>query len=308
MSRISGGVAIFPSAPMAIRNGDVDHEYRQNSDFYYLTGFAEPGSVAVLVPDHPEHRFVLFVMPKKREEEVWTGWRAGEEGAKNDFLADAAFTMDKLDEELPKLVQTADRIYYRLGIDKDFDQRIIGLMTRFQRARQRNGNGPNALVDPADVLHEMRLVKAEEEIRSLRRAVDITAEGHLAAMRVLRPAMFEHEIEAVLRYEFLRHGSRRHGYAPIVASGANSTVLHYTSNDRQMFEGDLLLIDAGAEYGYYTGDVTRTFPVSGTFTEDQSTIYQLVLDAQLAAIETVKPGAAFSDPHEVALKVLVEGM
>ncbi|HYL98254.1 MAG TPA: aminopeptidase P N-terminal domain-containing protein, partial [Blastocatellia bacterium] len=205
MSRIRGGVAIFPSAPLAIRNGDVDHEYRQNSDLYYLTGFEEPGAVAVIAPDHPEHKFVLFVRPKDREQEVWTGWRAGEEGAKADYKADAAFTSDKLDEELPKLVQNAEAIYYRLGIDSGLDKRIIELMKRFQRERQRSGKGPNALVDPADVLHELRLVKSEEEIELLRRAVDITAEGHLASMRVLRPGMFEHEIEAVLRYEFLRH-------------------------------------------------------------------------------------------------------
>jgi Xaa-Pro aminopeptidase len=308
MERIPGGVAIFPAAPLAIRNNDVEHEYRQDTDFYYLTGFEEPGAIAVLAPNHPEHRFVLFVQPKDREREVWTGWRAGEEGATRDYGADAAFTIDKLDEQLPKLAEKADRIYYRFGSDPTFDERLIGFMRLFQRERQRNGTGPNAVIDPAEILHEMRLIKTEDDLRMMRRAVDISGEGHLAALRSLRPGVFEYEIEAVLRYVFRKNGSPRPGYPPIVASGANATVLHYTTNNRRIQDGDLLLIDAGTEFGYYTGDITRTYPASGSFTEDQAAIYQIVLDALVEATKLVKPGATFAEPHDRAVRVIVEGL
>jgi Xaa-Pro aminopeptidase len=308
MQRIAGGVAIFPAAPTAIRNSDVEHEYRQDTDFYYLTGFEEPNAVAVLAPDHPEHRFVLFVQPKDREREVWTGWRAGEEGALRDYGADAAHTIDKLDEELFKLAEKADRIYYRFASDPSFDLRLIGLMRRFQRERQRNGVGPSAVIDPAEILHEMRLKKSEEDLESLRRAVDISAEGHLAALRALRPGAYEYEIEAVLRYVFRKHGSPRPGYPPIVASGPNATVLHYTTNDRRIEDGDLLLIDAGTEFGYFTGDITRTYPAGGSFSEEQAAVYSLVLEAQSEAIRAIRPGATFMEPHERALRVLTEGL
>jgi Xaa-Pro aminopeptidase len=307
MARIAGGAAIFPAAATAIRNNDVEHEYRQDTDFYYLTGFEEPNAVAVLVPDHPEHRFTLFVQPKDREREVWTGWRAGEEGAKQDYGADAAFTIDKLDEELPKLLARTDRIYYRFG-EPIFDERLVGWMRHFQRERQRNGVGPASVIDPADILHEMRLIKTEDDLALLRRAVEITCDGHMAALRALRPSMHEYEIEATLRYVFRRNGSPRHGYAPIVAAGANATVLHYVTNNCRIEADDLLLIDAGAEFGYFTGDVTRTWPASGTFSPAQAEVYQLVLDAQLEAIKMIKPGATFIEPHDRALRVLVEGM
>ncbi|HVG21159.1 MAG TPA: aminopeptidase P N-terminal domain-containing protein [Blastocatellia bacterium] len=307
MKRIGGGVAIFPSAPAAIRNNDVEHEYRQDTDFYYLTGFEEPNAVAVLAPDNEGQRFVLFVQPKDREREVWTGWRAGEEGAVRDYGADAAFTIDKLDEELPRLVGKAEKIYYRFG-DPPFDERVAAFMRKARRERQRNGAGPTSIIDPAEMLHEMRLIKTGEDLQLLRRAVDISCEGHMAAIRSIRPAMYEYEIEAVLRYVFRKNGSPRMGYAPIVASGPNATVLHYTANNRRIEDGDLLLIDAGTEFGYYTGDITRTYPAGGSFTEDQAAVYQAVLDAHAAAIEAVRPGATFIEPHDRAVRVLTEGM
>ncbi|MFL6216645.1 MAG: aminopeptidase P N-terminal domain-containing protein [Blastocatellia bacterium] len=307
MARIKGGAAIFPAAPAAIRNNDVEHEYRQDTDLYYLTGFEEPNAVAVLVPDHPEHRFTLFVQPKDRDREVWTGWRAGEEGATRDYGADAAFTIDKLDQELPRLVGKADRIYYRFG-DPAFDERLVGFMRRFQRERQRHGVGPTSVIDPAEILHEMRLIKTADDLALLRRAIEITCDGHLAALRALRPGMNEYEIEATLRYIFRRNGSPRNGYEPIVAAGANATVLHYVKNNCVIQPDDLLLIDAGAEFGYFTGDVTRTWPASGTFSEAQAEVYQVVLDAQVEAIKAVKPGATFNEPHDRAVRVLTEGM
>ncbi len=308
MQRIRGGAALFPAAPTAIRNGDVEHEYRQDTDFYYLTGFEEPGALAVLTPDHPEHKFVLFVQPKDREKEVWTGWRAGEEGAVRDYSADKAFTIDKLGEELPRLIEKTDRVYYRFGSDPTFDERMIGLMRRFQRQRQREGYGPTSVIDPAEMLHEMRLVKTADELSLLRQAVEISCNGHLAAIEAIRPGVYEYEIEAALRYTFRREGSPRCGYAPIVASGANATVLHYTTNNRRVEDGDLVLIDAGTEFGYYTGDITRTYPANGRFTAEQAAIYNLVLEAQLEAIKAVRPGETFIHPHERALRVLVEGM
>lgn len=308
MRRIGGGAAILPAAPTAIRNGDVEHDYRQDSDLFYLTGFEEHGSVAVLVPDNNEHRFVLFVQPKDRELEVWTGWRAGEEGAKRDYGADAAFTVDKLDTELPKLLGQADRIFYRFGAEPTFDERIVGLMRRFQRERQRTGVGPTAVCDPGEILHEMRLVKTVDELESLRRAVDITCEGHLAALQAIKPGGFEYEVDALLEYTFRRNGSPRTGYSTIVGSGPNATILHYTTNNRGIEDGDLVLIDAGTEYGYFTGDVTRTWPANGHFSDAQREIYEVVLKAQLEAIEVVRPGATFIEPHDRAVRVLVEGM
>ena len=190
MRRIPGGVAVFPAAPMFIRNNDVEHEYRQDTDFYYLTGFEEPGAIAVLAPDNEGNQFVLFVQPKDREREVWTGWRAGEEGAKHDYLADAAFTIDKFEAEFPKLAAKADRLFYRFG-DASFDERIVRFMRNFQRERQRNGTHPKAIIDPAEILHEMRLIKNDDDLRALRRAVDITCEGHIAAMKALKPRLKE---------------------------------------------------------------------------------------------------------------------
>jgi Xaa-Pro aminopeptidase len=308
MARIKGGAAIFVSAPVAIRNSDVEHEYRQDTDFYYLTGFEEPNAVAVLVPDNPDSRFVLFVQPKDPEREVWTGWRAGEAGAVGGFGANVAHTIAQLDQELPKLLSAADRIYYRFGSDPGFDERIVRLMPRFQRERQRNGTGPTAIVDPSQTLHELRLAKDAEELTRLERAVEITCEAHLEAMKALKPGLFEYELEAVLSYVFLKNGSRRPGYASIVASGPNATVLHYTSNNCQIREADLVLIDAGAEFDYFTGDVTRTIPASGKFSEAQAEVYEIVLSAQLEAIKTVMPGGAFIAPHDRAVQVLTDGL
>jgi Xaa-Pro aminopeptidase len=262
----------------------------------------------VLAPDHPEHRFVLFVQPRDREREVWTGRRAGEEGARRDYGADAAFTIDKLDEELPKLAAKADRIYYRLGCDPSFDERLMGFIRRFQHQRQREGTGPTSVIDPATILHELRLVKKHPELDLLRRAIDITSKGHLAALEAIRPGVFEYEIDALVRYVFRKNGSPRCGYATIVGSGVNATVLHYTQNNRRVEAGDLVLIDAGAEFGYYTGDVTRTLPASGRFSPEQASLYQLVLDAQLAAIDAVRPGSTFIEPHDLAVRVLTAGL
>jgi Xaa-Pro aminopeptidase len=308
MAKLPGGVAVFASAPLAIRNNDVEHEYRQDSDFYYLTGFAEPESVLVLCTEHPDHACVLFVRPRDPDREVWDGARAGVDGAVRDFGADAAFPIAELAQRLPDYLQNHERLLYRLGRDRVFDDKIMTALDA-TRARSRRGiTWPTAIVDPASMLHEMRLFKSKEEISVMQRAAAITRDAHLAAMQLAKPGCYEYEVEAVLRQVFRKNGAERPAYAPIVGSGPNATVLHYRQNDRLMAEGDLLLVDAGCEYGYYASDVTRTFPVSGKFSAAQEAIYRVVLDSQLAAIDATRPGATLEQIHERALDVIVDGL
>ncbi|MCL2450935.1 MAG: aminopeptidase P N-terminal domain-containing protein, partial [Polyangiaceae bacterium] len=281
MSRGSpSSVAVFAAAPVFIRNNDVEHEYRQDSDFFYLTGFDEPESVLVL--DAAERKTTLFVRPRDAEREVWDGPRAGVDGAKERYGAHEAFPIGELEAKLPDLLQNRRRLFYRLAKDRAFDDRVLGALDRV-RARHRKGVAPPAeIVDPGSLLHEMRLRKSAGEIESMRRASSITREGHEAAMARARPGMHEFEIEALLLDTFRRHGSERPAYGSIVGSGPNACVLHYRKNDRRVDAGDLMLIDAGCEFQYYASDVTRTFPVGRPFSREQQAIYELVLEAQLA--------------------------
>jgi len=301
-------VAILAAAPVTIRNNDVEHDYRQDSDLYYLTGFDEPETVLVLTTAHEEHRSVLFVRPRDPEREVWDGARAGIDGAKEICGVDAVFDVRELGKQLPKYLEGASNLYYELGNSASLDKRILKTIQRV-RGRGRNRKGwPSTIVHPDRLWHEMRLVKDEHELRAMREAADITAEAHGAAMAAARPGMHEFEIEAIFREVFRRRGAERAAYGPIVGSGPNATVLHYRANRRKMEEGDLLLIDAGCEYGYYASDVTRTFPVSGTFTNPQRRVYEVVLAAQEAAIEASRPGADIELLHDVTRRKLVEGM
>ncbi len=305
--RMGHGVAVLVGAPHVTRNGDVPYEYRQGSDFYYLTGFEEPEAVAVIAPDHPKHRFVLFVRPRDRAMEVWNGPRAGVEGARRHFGADAAYPIGRLDEILPQYLSGQERLLYKVGRDKAFDDRIIGMLNTL-RAQARAGIGaPSTLADPSEILAEMRLFKGPEEIGLLRKAIALTDRGHRAAMAATRPGLMEFQVQAEMEGVFRAGGSPRLGYGSIVGSGANATVLHYTRNDRKMRAGDLLLIDAGTEFGYYTADVTRTFPVGGRFTPAQRAVYEVVLDAQKEAIRKVRPGVSFQAVHDAAVEVLTEG-
>jgi Xaa-Pro aminopeptidase len=301
-------IAIFPAAPERTRSNDVEHRYRQQSDFYYLTGFAEPGAVAVLMPGHPEHDYVLFVRPRDRERETWTGRRAGVEGAMIDFGAAKAFAIEELDQHLPKWIGERGQLYAALDRDEAFAARAMGWFTNAQLARQRSGQGPTGLLDARPLVHEMRLYKAPEELERLRQAIAISAEAHGAAMRGARPGGFEYEVEALIEYEFRRHGAAGPAYPSIVAGGANATILHYTSNDRRLVDDELLLIDAGAEFDCYCADITRTFPLGRRFTPRQRDVYAVVLAAQLAAIDAVRPGASFEAPHQAAVRGLVEGL
>jgi Xaa-Pro aminopeptidase len=304
---IRPGVLVIPSAPLAIRNNDVEHEYRQDSDFFYLTGFDEPESVLVLNASG-EHPYTLFVRARDPEREVWDGKRAGLEGAVSEFGADAAFPIGDLALKLPDVIQNTERLFYRLGKNRTFDDSVLSALDRV-RGRARLGvTCPTAIIDPAGVVHEARLKKSELEIHAMQRAVDITRDAHVEAMAKTCPGMYEYEIEAILRGIFRRFGSERPAYSPIVGSGPNATVLHYHKNDRRMQAGDLLLIDAGCEFDYYAADVTRTFPVSGTFSPAQRQIYQLVLDAQLASIELTRVGRTFDEIHAASVEVITRGL
>jgi Xaa-Pro aminopeptidase len=302
------GVAIFASTPVALRNNDVEHEYRQDSDLYYLTGFDEPESVLLLTTEHSEHRAVLFVRPRDKDRETWDGPRAGLEGAKADFGADAAYPIAELAKQLPEYLKDVRRLHYRIGVDRAFDSVVLDAIAEVKRRARTGVAPPREIVDPTVILHEMRLRKSPAEIEVMCKAAAITAEAHAAAMQLARPGRYEYEVEAEIMRVFRRRGAERAAYGSIVGSGPNATILHHRRNDRQMQESDLLLIDAGAEYGYYACDVTRTFPVSGQFTEPQRILYQIVLDAQKAAIAAVRPGVTVPDVHQVALEVLVRGL
>jgi Xaa-Pro aminopeptidase len=299
-------VAVIPSAPVFIRNNDVEHEYRQDSDLFYLTGFDEPESVAVL--DAVTRRLTLFVRPRDRDREVWDGPRAGVDGAKTLYAADESFVITELDEKLPLALQNHRRVYYRLGHNRKFDDRLLGAIDRV-RSRQRTGvTAPTEVVDPGSIIHEMRLRKTVPELESMRTAARITREAHELAMRRTRPGMHEYEVEALLLDTFRRHGSERPAYGSIVGSGPNACVLHYRKNDRRIHDGDLLLIDAGCEYGYYASDVTRTFPVGQAFSREQQAIYELVLEAQLQGIAATRVGNNLDTLHAGCVDVITRGL
>ncbi|MCS6899645.1 MAG: aminopeptidase P N-terminal domain-containing protein [Myxococcales bacterium] len=302
------GVMVLFSAPVAYRNRDVEHEYRQDSDFYYLTGFDEPESAAVLLADEGRGRLVMFVRPRHPERDVWDGRRVGVEGARELHGADEAFPIQELNNRLPELLRGRRRLFHRLGRYRDRDDLILWAIDTV-RARGRSPYlWPTEIVDPEPILHEMRWRKDEGEVRAMQRAADVTCEGHLAAMRRARPGGYEYEVDAALREAFRRLGSERCAYPPIVGAGANGTTLHYRANSGPLRDGDLLLVDAGAEVAYYASDVTRTFPINGRFSPDQRAAYEVVLAAQEAAIARCVPGSSIEDVHAAAVELLVVGM
>jgi len=303
-----GSIAILPAAPVRERNRDVEYPYRQDSDFYYVTGYEEPEAVAVLLPKRKRGEFVLFCRERDPEMELWNGKRSGLEGACADYGADDAFPIGDIDDILPGLLENQSRVYYAMGYYSDFDQRMIGWVNRVRTRSNAGVTSPAEFVALDNVLHEMRLMKSRGEIRAMTRAMEISSAAHIRAMGACRPGMTEYEVEAELNYEFMRAGSRRAAYPSIVAGGANACVLHYVENRDTLRDGDLLLIDAGAEYDYYASDITRTFPVNGRFSKTQRALYDVVLEAQEAAIEMVKPGNHWNEPHEAAVEVLAEGL
>lgn len=304
---VGDGLAIVPGGTEVYRNADTAYPFRQNSDFFFLTGFDEPEAVAVFNPTHAKERFVLFVRPRDREQEVWTGRRAGVEGAIGTYGADTAYPVAQLDDKLREWMLERSTLFHRLG-NPAHDPRVLRLVGELRAARARGHATPVRIEDPGPVIHEMRLRRSPVELGWQRRACAISRDAHAEAMRVARPGMHEYEVQAALELVFRAHGSPRNAYPSIVASGPNACILHYDANTRRMEDGDLLLIDAACEYGHYASDITRTFPVNGRFTPSQREVYELVLRAQLAALGRARPGARFEDMHEAARRVLTEGL
>lgn len=303
-----GAIAIVPTAPVRLRNRDAEYPYRADSDFYYLTGFPEPEAVAVLSPGRKQGEYLLFCRERDPTMEIWNGRRAGLDGAVADYGADDAFPIKDLDDILPGLLENSERVFYTMGNDQEFDQRLIGSVNEIRKKSRSGSHAPREFVAVDHLLHEMRLFKSRAEIKAMRRAAQISAAAHRRAMQTCRAGLMEYQVEAELRHEFTRLGSSAPAYNPIVGGGANACILHYTENNRALHDGDLLLIDAGAEYQNYAGDITRTFPVNGRFTPAQQAVYQVVLAAQAAAIDKVRPGNNWNQPHEAAVRVLTQGL
>ena len=303
-----GDIAILPAANVSMRNRDVEYRYRQDSDFYYLTGFPEPEAVAVFIPGRKHGEYVLFCREHDEVMETWNGARAGQDGACDEYGADDSFPITDINDILPGLMENTDRVFYTMGINSEFDQRVIKWVNRLKEQVRSGVHAPGEFVNLDYVLHEMRLVKSVSEQRAMRQAAKIAVAGHERTMRACQPGMFEYELEAEMLYEFTRKGSPAPAYASIVGGGKNACTLHYIDNNEVLNDGDLVLIDAGAEFDYYASDITRTFPVNGTYSKPQKALYEVVLAAQLAAIDAVKPDNHWNDPHEAAVRVMTEGL
>ncbi len=302
-----GGIAILPAAPGKSRNSDVHYHYRPDSDFYYLTGFAEPEAVAVLIPGRSQAEYVLFVRDRDPTRETWDGRRAGPEGATRDYGADDAFPISDIDDILPGLMESCSRVYHTMGLDPEFDQRVIGWVNGLKAQSKSGVQSPQEFVALDHLLHDMRLFKSRPELDAMRESARIAVAAHQRAMRFARPGRMEYEVMAELLHEFHRNRADI-SYHPIVGGGANACILHYHENNAELEDGDLLLIDAGCEYELYASDITRTFPVSGRFSPEQRAVYEVVLEAQYAAIEKTRPGNHWNDPHDAAVKVITQGL
>lgn len=309
LMRIMGreAIAIVPAAPVRQRNNDVEHPYRQDSDFQYLTGFGEPESVAVLVPGRAAAEYVLFLRDKDPLRETWDGRRAGPAGAVERHGADDAFPISDMDEILPGLLEGRSRVYYAMGSHPEFDQRVLGWLQSLRTQGRQGKHPPQEMIALDHVLHDMRLYKSRIELDLMRESARIGAAAQLRAMRYCRPGRHEYEIAAELMHEYYRHNGTA-AYQPICGGGANSCILHYRENDARLVDGDLLLVDAGCEYQYYASDITRTYPVNGRFTAAQREVYEVVLDAQLAAISKVRPGNHWNQPHNAAVQAITHGL
>ena len=300
-------VAIIPSAREATRSNDTQYRFRQDSDFLYLTGFEEPEAIAIVSPAR-EQKFTLFVRPRDPEREIWDGRRAGVEGARSEYGADESLPIVEFHEKLQEILDGAEKLYYRLGVNPDLDHTIIREIARMRALNRKPIHPPQTIIDPATIVHEMRVLKSPEEIELMQRAADIAAEAHVEAMKAARPGMKEYEIEALIEQIFRRLGAAAPAYTSIIGAGVNATILHYINNDGELKGGDLLLIDAGAEYKGYASDITRTFPISGRYTKAQREIYDLVLEAQMSCVEMVRPGTTHDELKSHSIEVLTKGM
>jgi Xaa-Pro aminopeptidase len=300
-------VAIIPAAREATRSNDTQYRFRQDSDFYYLTGFEEPEAIAVIAPAR-EHKYTLFVRPRDPEQEIWVGRRAGVEGAKSEFGAQESFPIAEFEAKLQDLLDGAEKLYYRLGVNTDLDSAIIKKIAQMRALNRKPIHPPRTVIDPATIVHEMRVLKSPEEVELMQRAADIAAEAHVEAMKAVRPGMKEYEVEALIEQVFRRRGAAGPSYTSIVGAGANATVLHYINNDGQLRDGELLLVDAGAEYKGYASDITRTFPINGRYSTAQREIYDLVLETQMSCVEMVRPGVTHDELKNHSVEMLTEGM
>ena len=302
------GIAIIATAPVRQRNRDIDHPFRPDSDFVYLTGFEEPEAVAVLIPGRAQGQFIIFCRERNPKMETWDGHRAGLEGAQALYGADDSFPFSDIDEILPGLMEGREKVYYAMGCNPNFDQQVFSWLSQLKKQQRAGVHAPGEIIALDHLLHEMRLYKSAVEIKSMKRAAEISAEAHRRAMQFTRPGVKEYQVEAEIIHIFMQNDARSAAYPSIVGGGSNSCILHYTENSETLKNGELLLIDAGAEYEYYAADITRTFPVNGRFSRAQRKLYQVVLNAQYAAIEQAKPGNHWNQPHEAAVKVITEGL
>ncbi len=303
-----GAIAILPAKPVSKRNRDTEYPYRPDSDFWYLSGFPEPDAVLVLIPGRKHGEYLLFCRERDAQIEQWNGSVAGQEGAVEQYGADDSFPVTDIDDILPGLLENRNQVYYTMGRDQVFDQRLIGWINQLRGKARAGIHVPDNITSLDHMLHEMRLIKSATEIKRMRYAAQVSARAHCRAMRACRPGMREYQIEAELLHEFVFSGCRYPAYSAIVAGGANACVLHYTDNQDRLKASDLLLIDAGAEYQNYASDITRTFPVNGKFRRAQKALYNVVLEAQLAAIERIRPGNHWNEPHEAAVQVITQGL
>ena len=301
-------IALLASAPPHMRNGDAEYLYRQNSDFYYLTGFPEEHAFLALIPGRKQGEAVLFCQEKDKQKELWTGILMGPDAACEELGIDDAFPISDIDDILPGLIEGRDRVYYSMGKDDQFDNQVMDWVKVIRNKVKMGAHPPGEFLVLDHLLHELRLFKSAGEIKLMEKAAKISAEGHKSAMACCKPGIKEYEMEAELLYAFTRNGSRAPAYNSIVASGENACILHYNTNDAEVKEGDLILIDAGCEYEHYASDITRTFPATGKFSPEQKAIYEIVLAAQNAAIDAVAPGIPWDEPHNVSVKVITQGL
>lgn len=301
-------IAILPAAPVYIRNRDVEHIYRQDSDFQYLTGFPEPEAVMALIPGRGHGEYVLFCRERNAEREMWDGLRAGQDGAISQYGADDAFPISDIDDILPGLIEGRDRVYYALGANQEFDRHLMEWINVIRSKARQGAQPPNEFVALDHLLHDMRLYKSAAEVKVMRAAAEISARAHVRAMQASRAGLSEYHLEAELDYEFRKGGAKMPAYGSIVAAGKNACILHYRENDAALKAGDLVLIDAGCEIDCYASDITRTFPVSGTFSPEQKALYEIVLQAQQAAFAEIAPGKHWNEAHEATVQVIAAGL
>lgn len=303
----ANAIAVIPAAPESLRNGDVHYPYRQDSDFFYLSGFNEPEAVIVLVPDREPGEYILFCRERNQEQETWHGRRSGQRGAIDEYGADDSFPITDINDILPGLMENREKVFYTMGRYPEFDKRMLEWVNRVKQNSRSGVRAPTEFVALEYLLNEMRLFKTTKEQKQMRRAGKIAATAHRRAMRLCKPGLYEYQLEAELLYEFHRNGGQA-AYSSIVGAGVNGCILHYTENRSKLADGELVLIDAGVEYQGYASDLTRTFPVNGEFSSIQRELYEIVLAAQQAAIDEAIAGNHWNDPHDAAVKEITRGL